>query len=163
MPLISTSFGQQGSGFSYDTILGPIIRGSLFSSGAEPVLIDSATIAGSAPTATVNFDIAIQSVVYLTSNAGANWTVNFRGSGGTPLNSFMNVGQSITVAMLTTQGATAYYNSAVQVDGTSVTPKWQGGTAPTAGNSSAVDIYVYTIVKTGNAAFTVFAAQTQFK
>lgn len=162
MPLVSTSFGQQYSGFLYETMLGPIIRGATVSSAAEPVLVDSTTVAGSAPTTTVNFDVGNQSVVYLTTNAGANWTVNFRGFGGTPLNSFMNIGQSITVAMLATQGATAYYNSAVQVDGTSVTPKWQGGTAPTAGNSSSVDIYVYTIVKTGNAAFTVFAAQTKF-
>jgi hypothetical protein len=74
----------------------------------------------------------------------------------------MSTGQSLTVAFLVTQGATAYYNSAVQVDGSSVTPKWQGGTAPTAGNASSVDIYTYTIVKTGSAAFTVFASQTKF-
>jgi hypothetical protein len=72
-------------------------------------------------------------------------------------------GQSVTVAFLVTQGTTAYYNSAVQVDGSAVTPKWQGGTAPSAGNASSVDAYTYTIVKTGSAAFTVFASQTQFK
>ena len=75
----------------------------------------------------------------------------------------MATGQSVTVAFLVTQGATAYYNNAVTVDGTSVTPKWQGGTAPTAGNASGVDIYTYTIVKTGSAAYTIFASQTQFK
>ena len=68
----------------------------------------------------------------------------------------------MTVAFLVTQGATAYYNSAVQVDGSAVTPKWQGGTAPTAGNINSVDVYSYVIVKTGNAAFTVFASQTKF-
>lgn len=162
MPRVSTSFGQQGSAFLYETMLGPIIRGSLFSSTAEPVLIDSTTVAGSAPTVTVNFDVSSQSVVFLSSNAGANWTMNFRGAAATPLNSFMNVGQSITVALLATQGVTAYYNNAVQVDGNSITPKWQGGTAPTAGNSSSVDIYVYTIVKTENATFTIYAAQTKF-
>jgi hypothetical protein len=66
---------------------------------------------------------------------------------------------------LVTQGSTAYYNSAVQVDGTTtgVTTRWQGGTAPTAGNASGVDVYSYTIIKTGNATFSVFAAQVQFK
>lgn len=68
----------------------------------------------------------------------------------------------MTVVFLVTQGATAYYNSAVQVDGNSVTPKWQGGTAPSSGNTSSVDIYTYNIVKTGSAAFTVFASQTKF-
>jgi hypothetical protein len=74
----------------------------------------------------------------------------------------MATGESMTVAFLVTQGSTAYYNSAVQVDGNSVTPKWQGGTAPAAGNASSVDVYSYTIIKTGSAAFTVFAAQTKF-
>jgi hypothetical protein len=75
----------------------------------------------------------------------------------------MAVGESVTVAFLVTQGGTAYYNNAVQVDGNSVTPKYQGGTAWSAGNASSVDAYTYVIVKTGSAAFTVFAAQTQFK
>jgi len=75
----------------------------------------------------------------------------------------MSTGQSVTAAFLVTQGATAYYNSTVQVDGTTITPKWQGGTAPSAGNASAIDTYVYTIIKTGSAAFTILASQTQFK
>jgi hypothetical protein len=74
----------------------------------------------------------------------------------------MSTGEAITVTFLVTNGSTAYYNNAVQVDGSSVTPKYQGGTAWTAGNASAIDAYTYTIVKTGNAAFTVFAAQTRF-
>jgi hypothetical protein len=68
----------------------------------------------------------------------------------------------MTVVFLVTQGSTAYYNSAVQVDGSSVTPKWQGGTAPTAGNASSIDTYSYTIIKTGSAAFTILASQTKF-
>jgi hypothetical protein len=75
----------------------------------------------------------------------------------------MSTGQALTVVFLVTQGATAYYNNAITIDGTSVTPKYQGGTAPTSGNASGIDAYSYTIVKTGSAAFTVLAAQTQFK
>ena len=74
----------------------------------------------------------------------------------------MDTGESVTVAFLVTQGSTPYYNNAFQVDGSSVTPEWQGGAAPTAGNASSVDIYTYTVIKTGDAAFTAFAAQTQF-
>jgi len=101
-------------------------------------------------------------VLYYTTNASANWTVNFRASSGTSLNTAMSTGQSVTVAFLVTQGTTAYYNSAVQVDGASVTPKWQGGSAPTVGNVSGIDVYAYTIIKTGAAAFTVLASQTRF-
>ena len=125
-------------------------------------IVEPATVSATAATGTIAYDVTTQSVLYYTSNASANWTVNFRGSSGTSLNTLMTTGQMITVAFLVTQGATAYYNSAVQVDGSSVTPKWQGGTAPAAGNASSIDVYTYTIVKTGSAAFTVFASQTKF-
>jgi hypothetical protein len=121
------------------------------------------TISATAATGTIAYDVTTQSVLYYTSNASANWTVNIRGNGTTSLNTLMSTGQSVTVVFLVTQGATAYYNNALQIDGSSVTPKYQGGTAWTAGNVSGIDAYSYTIVKTGSAAFTVFAAQTQFK
>lgn len=124
---------------------------------------ETTTVSATAATGTINFDVTTQSVLYYTSNASANWTVNFRGSSGTSLNTLMSTGQTITVAFLVTQGATPYYNSAVQIDGSSVTPKWQGGTAPTAGNASSLDVYTYSIVKTASATFTVLASQTQFK
>lgn len=124
--------------------------------------LEIATVSATAATGTINYDVTTQSVLYYTSNASANWTVNFRGSSGTSLNTLMSTGNSITVAFLVTQGSTAYYNSTVQVDGSTVTPKYQGGTAYSSGNASSIDAYVYTIVKTGSAAFTVFMSQTKF-
>lgn len=129
----------------------------VFNDAAETV-----TVSATAATGTTNYDITTQSVLYYTSNASGNWTVNFRASSGTSLNTALSVGQSVTAVFMVTQGATAYYNSAVQVDGSSVTPKWQGGTAPTAGNASSIDVYSYTIIKTANATFTVLASQTKF-
>ena len=122
------------------------------------------TVTATAATGTINYDVTTQSVLFYTSNASANWTVNLRGSSGTSMNTLMSTGQSVTVAFLVTQGSTAYYNSSVQVDGTTsgVTTRWQGGTAPSAGNASGVDAYTYTIIKTANATFSVFAAQTRF-
>ena len=122
-----------------------------------------ATVSATAATGTINYDVTTQSVLYYTTNASANWTVNIRGNGTTSLNTLMSTGQSLTVVFLVTQGATAYYNNALTIDGSSVTPKYQGGTAWSSGNASGIDAYSYTIVKTGSAAFTVFAAQTQFK
>jgi hypothetical protein len=122
-----------------------------------------ATVSATAATGTINYDVTTQSVIYYTSSAAANWTVNFRGSSGTSLNTLMAVGQSVTVAFLVTQGATAYYNNVVQIDGTTVTPKYQGGTAWAAGNASGIDSYVYTIIKTAASTYTVLASQTQFK
>jgi len=134
------------------------VLAAVFANAAE-----TTTISATAATGTINYDVTTQSVIYYTSNASANWTVNFRASSGTSLNTAMSTGQSVTVVFLVTQGSTAYYNNAITIDGTSFTPKYQGGTAPTSGNASSIDAYSYTIVKTGSAAFTVFAAQTQFK
>jgi hypothetical protein len=125
--------------------------------------VEVAPVVAAAATGTINFDVNQQSVLYYTSNASANWTLNLRGDQYTKLDNLMSVGQAITVAHLVTQGSTAYYNSAVQVDGVSVTPKYQGGTAWAAGNASGIDSYVYTVIKTGNGTFTVLASQTQFK
>ena len=131
---------------------------AIFTNAAEVT-----TVSATAATGTINYDVTTQSVLYYTTSASANWTVNFRASSGTSLNTAMATGQSVTVVFLVSQGATAYYNNAITIDGTSVTPKYQGGTAWSSGNASGIDAYSYTIVKTGSAAFTVFAAQTQFK
>ena len=136
------------------------------SSSTEAVKVlniaETANIVAAAPSATTNFYVNSGAVQYYTTNAANNWTVNFAFSSGTSLNTAMATGDSISVTLLSTQGATAYYNSAVTIDGTSVTPKWQGGTAPTSGNASSIDSYTYVIVKTGSAAYTVLASQTKF-
>jgi len=120
------------------------------------------TISATAATGTINFDVLTQAVLYYTTNASANWTVNVRADGSNTLNSIMSIGETLTVVFLTTQGSTAYYNSAFQVDGSSVTPKWQGGSAPTEGTASGVDAYTYTIIKTADATFTVLASLVDF-
>ena len=108
-------------------------------------------------TGTITFDTTAQAVELYTANQTANRTINFSN-----VNSNLAVGQSITVAILMTQGSTAYYLNAYQVDGSSVTPKWSGGSAPSAGNASGIDAYSFTIIKTADATFTVLASQTQF-
>jgi hypothetical protein len=126
-----------------------------------PNILETATVSATAATGTINYDTITQSVLYYTTNASANFTINIRGDGTTSLNTLMATGEALTLTFLCTNGTTAYYNSLVQIDGTTVTPKWQGG-APTSGNASAVDIYNYAIIKTGSAAYTVFASQTKF-
>lgn len=126
-------------------------------------LLEKATVSATAATGTINYDAITQAVLYYTTNASANWTLNIRGNSGTSLNTIMQTGQSLTVVFMATNGATPYYPTALQVDGSSVTPKWQGGSAPTSGNASSIDVYSYTVIKTASATFTVLASQTQFK
>ena len=139
------------------TLTSPIINNSKVTTARETI-----TVSATAATGTINYDVLTQSVMYYTTNAGGNWTLNIRGNSGTSLDSMMSTGESLTIAFMVTQGGTAYYESALTIDGSAVTPKWQGGTAPTAGNASSIDVYAYVIVKTGSATFTVFASQTKF-
>ena len=130
---------------------------AIFKNAAEPVSVSATSATG-----TINFDILTQSVVYYTANASGNFTINVRGNGSTTFNTITSNNQVITLVFLSTNGSTAYYNSAVQIDGVAQTVKWQSGNAPTTGNANAVDIYTYTIIKTASATYTVFASQTQF-
>jgi hypothetical protein len=123
---------------------------------------EKVTTAATAATGTVNFDVITQAVLNYTTDASGNWTLNIRGDGSNTLNSIMDTGESLSIAHIVSQGGTAYYNSAVQVDGSSVTPEWQGGSAPTGGNINSLDVYTYTVIKTADATFTVLASQTQF-
>ena len=111
------------------------------------------------------YDVLTQAVYFQNVNLGANFTVNLRGNASTALNAALNTGESATVALITKQGNTTYYNTSVLVDGTStnVTVVWQGGAAPTVGNASSNDVYTYTALKTAASTYTVLAALTQFK
>ena len=153
-----------GSGTNIDLELTPKGTGRVEAIGPTAIqeVFEKATISATAATGTKNFDVMTQAVLYYTSNASGNWTLNIRGDASNSLDSIMNTGESCTIAHIVTQGGTAYYNSAVQVDGSSVTPEWQGGSAPTGGNASSIDVYTYTVIKTGSATFTVLASITQF-
>ena len=76
------------------------------------------------------------------------------------MNSFLSVGQATTISVYVTNSSPAFYNTQVQVDGTTVgvTTEWFGGSAPSAGNANSVDFYTYNIVKTAASTYTVFAS-----
>jgi hypothetical protein len=121
------------------------------------------TIAATAATGTINYDASTQADLYYTTNASANFTLNFRGNSGTTLASLLPVGQTLTVVFRNTNGATPYYANAFQIDGSAVTPKWQNGSAPAAGNASAIDVYTFAITKTAaTPTYTVLATLTKF-
>ena len=124
--------------------------------------IEAVTLSATAATGTINYNALTQSNLWYTTNASGNWTLNIRGDGSTSLNTLLAVGESITVVFQVTNGATAYYQTAFQVDSNAVTPTWQGGAAPTAGNVSSVDAYTFAIIKTGVATFAVRASLTRF-
>ena len=140
------------------TLTNPIINGGLFISPQEYW-----TVLATAATGTINFDINTQAILYYTTNASANFTLNFRASSSATLSSILSVGDSISIVFANTNGSTAYYPSVIQIDGTTITPKWQGGTAITSGNASSVDMYSFEIVKTAaTPTYSVFASQVKY-
>ena len=153
-PLVinSTTIEEIQSGDTYNLYANTTVNG--FNEGT--------TVSATAATGTINFDVMTQSLLYYTTNASGNFTLNLRGNSSTSLNTLMSTNQTITVTFYVTNGSTAYYNSAITIDGSSVTAKWQGGTAPTSGNASSVDVYTYAITKTASATYTVLASQTKF-
>ena len=140
------------------TLTSPAINTGTISS---PIFIspeERFNIVAEAATGTINIDFLTAGVWYYTSDATANHTLNLRGSSSVSMNTALSVGDAATILWLNTNGATPYYPNVIQVDGNTVTPKWSGGTAPTAGNASSIDGYSLTVVKTADATFTVLAA-----
>jgi len=136
-----------------------LFTGQTLTSPKETVAIVSTGASG-----TVDVDVVTSSVEYITGAATANWTTNVRGNVTTTLNSLMAVGEQISVVLLNTNGATPYRPTAFTIDGTAsgVTLEWLNGTAPSAGNANSIDAYIYTIIKTASATYTVLASQNRF-
>ena len=128
-------------------------------------VLEKVTVTNTATTGTVTYDLLEQAVLYHTGNAAGQFTLNFRGSNSTALNTMIATGESGTAAFLNTNSTTAYYTTFVTIDGTStnVSTKWQGGSTPSSGNSLSIDAYAFTIIKTAASTYTVLAAQSQFK
>jgi hypothetical protein len=123
---------------------------------------EKVTVTAVASTGTINYDFLTQAVLYHTTVATGQFTINLRGSSSTTLNNMLSVGESVTGAFLNTN--TTFYVSTITIDGssTNVTLEYQGGSAPAAGNAG-IDVYSFTAIKTATTpAYTILASQTQF-
>jgi hypothetical protein len=126
-------------------------------------VIETVTANATAINANTTIDVLDGAITNYTANVAANWTLNVRANSTTRLDAVMGTNDSITIAYLATQlGSNTFYQSAMQIDGTAVTPKWQGGSAPSAGNATSIDLYAFTIIKTAANTYTVLGSQTQY-
>ena len=125
-------------------------------------IIEKADIITSPLSGSIDIDLKTNNVYYYTAESQGNWTVNFRGDSGESLDSFMRIGESMTVAIITTQGVVPYYNNIVEIDGTAITPRYYGALTVTTGNANSVDLYTYVIIKTAANTFTVLYSQSQY-
>ena len=148
---------------SNSTLVSEVADQELSSKKMGALLRERSKINTNATNGTINFSAKEQNVVLRTTNASGNFVLNIRGNATTSLNNSMATEESISIAFEVKQGSTAYYMTALQIDGSTVSPVyWQGGTAPDAGNADGIDSYLINITKTGDATFTVLASLTAF-
>ena len=117
----------------------------------------------SALTGTYNQNVLVDGMIlHAYSNASASFVLNLRGDASTTLNSLMHIGQSVVFTAYTGSNNASYYMTDFQIDGSSQTEKWNGGSAPSAGTGSGTDVYTFNILKTADATFTVYATLSNF-
>jgi len=160
-PVISATGGDTNVGLTL-TPKGDLSRITLNGESKIFGVFENATISTTFVTS-FSYDILTQAVYFQNVALGSNFTVNLRGNSTNALNAVLNTGESVTAALLVKNNNTTFYNNVLQVDGTTVTAIWQGGSAPTAGNASSTDVYSYTAIKTAASTYTVLASITQFK
>jgi len=97
-----------------------------------------------------------------TSNATANFTLNFRGNSLTTLDTVMNSNESMTCTFINPNGSSAYYANIIKIDGTTIIPNWVYPGAPTGGTGSGKDVYTFNILKLASNSYTIFASKVGF-
>jgi hypothetical protein len=157
----NAAYGQANSAFAAanNRVLktGDTITGTLAIQQTQEKINVTATALG----ANLTVDILDGAVTYLTTNATANSTLNIRGNSTVLLDTVMSTGQSMTTVVMVTNGSTGFRIANVQIDGTSVTPRWAANTVPTA-NTNSIDVYAFTMIKTASNTYTVLGSKTQF-
>ena len=163
----ATAIGQLEFGDAGDATKMPLAGGTFtgsvnFSSGLNlsKLLVEEVNITAGKLSDNTDIDLENGMVHLFTTQETTTSTPNIRFNSSTTLDSRMNVGEAISVTIITTAAAAAY-SAQLTIDGAAVTENWVGGSAPSDGGSSGVDIYAYTIIKTASATFTVIANQSK--
>jgi hypothetical protein len=123
------------------------------------------TTVGTGATGTINFDALTQSILYYSANASANCTLNIRGNSTVTLDTILPTNDTLTVVFLNTVGSTAYIANTIQIDGSTVIPKFVNGTAPNVGIrlANAQQSYTLTIMKTAGNTYNVLGSLTEYQ
>ena len=160
---------------SVHPLMGGTVLGA-YSSALSGVTITDSELAGAtvekftndttSATGAVNFDCKTQAVYLNSATASGNVQLNFRGDGSTTFADIVPEGKSLTAVYALNNGSTPYYVSDVKIDGTSQLTStkffWAGGTQPSSGNASGMDVYAFTFFRRGASAWTIFADRTFF-
>lgn len=111
----------------------------------------STTISGSP---TITFDCTTGNLWNVTGTISSNWTANFTNLG-------LSNSYATSVALIVSQGATAYLPTAVQVEGNAVTINWLASTQPIP-NANKKDVFTFSILQTGASTYLVMGQLVSF-
>jgi hypothetical protein len=137
---------------------------TIAATGKVQQILEKAVYSGTALTGLQTINVDNGAIYYYTAESAADFQIKITVNGST-LNALMAVQEALTIVAFTTQGSAAKKLSAITIDSltTGVNVRWFGGVSYPSGNSSSVDTYTITVLKTGNNAFDVFASQSSFK
>lgn len=129
--------------------------------GTKKTLYDLITtsIYATPPVASTQFYVTSGDIDYYTADSTVDFSINIKASPSDPLNIILPIGGTVVAQVKVTNGATPHIPVLITVD--SAPPAkllWQGGSAPVSGTPNGVDTYTFTIIKTANTTFTVFAS-----
>ena len=113
---------------------------------AASILKEGANIVNDKLSNQPNISVESGMVHHFTTQETTTSTPNIRYNTTTSLSDVMNVGEAISVVIITTAAAAAY-SAQLNIDGSGVTENWIGGSAPATGGSSGLDVYTYTIIR----------------
>jgi hypothetical protein len=146
------------SNFTFDSSNNKI---SITSTTSLQQVFEKVTTDNIGSTGTINFDVLSQAVLFKTANATANFTLNIRGNSTTTLDSIMSANSSLTIALVNTNGNTAYFANTIQIDGSNRTPLYTN--VPTGGTANGKDVYTFNIIKTAANTYTILCTQIGFE
>ena len=126
----------------------------------ETATVNSTAIGG---TGNVNIDVVNNSVYLFTSAATANMQFNIRANSTHSFDAVTNVGQTTSVA-IAVRGQTNRYTANLMIDSVRQTLNFSANARPQflAISVPEYNIFTYTVIKTGSAAYTVFTSNSLF-
>ena len=126
---------------------------------SNTIMWEKVNVVANKLSAAPNINLDSGMVHYFTTAETTTSTPNIQSTVG--LNTQMSNGDAVTCTIVTTAAA-AGYSTGILIDGVATSPVWNGGSDPSAGGSSGLDVYTFNIIKTGSAAYTVLGNVSNF-
>ena len=126
---------------------------------SNTIMWEKVNVVANKLSAAPNINLDSGMVHYFTTAETTTSTPNIQSTVG--LNTQMSDGDALTCTIVTTAAA-AGYSTGILIDGVATSPNWNGGSDPSAGGSSGLDVYTFNIIKTGSATYTVLGNVSNF-